>query len=41
VKGAQYLPDNIEKQIFYCPKDQGLESKIKAKLEWIQRAKAD
>lgn len=32
----QYFPDNIEKQTFYQPGDRGLESKIKAKLEWIR-----
>lgn len=33
----QYFPDNMEKPVFYHPKDRGLESKIKNKLEWIKK----
>lgn len=36
VINQQYFPDNIEKQVFYHPEDRGLETKIKAKLEWIR-----
>lgn len=35
VPGEQYFPENISKQIFYEPKDSGLERKIKAKLDWL------
>ena len=40
VMNEQYFPDNMEKPVFYQPKDRGLESKIKAKLEWIQQSTA-
>jgi putative ATPase len=36
VAGEQYFPDTMGRPTFYCPEDRGLESKIKAKLDFLR-----
>jgi putative ATPase len=39
VADMQCLPDNLKDRVYYHPTDQGIEARIKARLEKIQRAK--
>jgi putative ATPase len=36
----QCLPDNLKHRIYYHPTDQGVEKRVKARLEEIRRLKA-
>jgi putative ATPase len=39
VADMQCLPDNLKNRVYYHPTDQGIEARIKARLEEIKRAK--
>ena len=40
VADMQCLPDNLKNRVYYYPADEGVEKRIKARLEEIKRAKA-
>jgi putative ATPase len=37
----QCLPDNLKNRLYYHPTEEGLEKRIKTRLEEIKRAKAE
>jgi putative ATPase len=39
VADMQCLPDNLKDRVYYCPTDEGIEKRIKARLEETKRAK--
>ena len=41
VADMQCLPDNLKDRVYYHPTEEGIEKRIKARLEEIKRAKAD